>query len=98
MINVLTTVIKKQKTGSQQHKIKHVCTTIWGIVLLAMSFLAIFYCLKQTENFRELCEIQLQCFRPSKKGKEDLLEEDFQLPGKEGHVCSLCTIGSSWSI
>lgn len=47
MMNVLTTGIQKQTMGSQQHKIKHVSTVIWGIVLLTMSFLAIFYCLKQ---------------------------------------------------
>lgn len=69
MINVLTTGIKKQTTGSQQHKIKHVSTIIWGIVLLTKSSLAVFYCLKQTKTLRGLCEMQLQCFRPPTKGK-----------------------------
>lgn len=50
MINVLSSGIKKQTTGSQQHKIKHVFAIIWGIVLLTMSFLAIFYSLQRTEN------------------------------------------------
>jgi len=35
-----------------------------------MSFLATFYCLKQTENLRGLCEIQLQHFRPPQKARK----------------------------
>lgn len=49
MINVLSTGIKKQK-GSQQHKIKHVSAVIWGIVLLTVSFLTIFYSLQKAET------------------------------------------------
>jgi len=50
MINVLSTDIKKQTTGSQQHKIKHVSVIIWGIVLLTMSFLAIFFSLQKADT------------------------------------------------